>query len=112
MRLLGQRVGDYELTARTAPKQPRIGPLHIEMQLIDPRALRYVEQASVTATVRLRGSGQEQAGPAVAQPRAPWHELDIELRKSGFWDVDLAIEAPRAQGKASFRVDVLPEDSK
>lgn len=111
LRLLGQRVGAYELTARTAPRQPHTGRLHIEIQLVDPRTLRYVEQATVTASARLRG-GDEQAGPAVAQVRAPWHELDIELRKSGSWDVDLAVEAPRARGKASFRVDVLPEDSK
>ena len=112
LRLLGQRVGGYEVTARTAPKQPRTGRLHVEVQLMDPQTLRYLEQATVTATARLRGGGQEQPGPAVAQLRAPWHELDIELRKSGSWDVDLAIEAPRARGTASFRVDVLPEDTK
>ena len=111
LRLLGQRVGDYEVTARTAPKQPRTGRLHVEVQLMDPQTLRYLEQATVSASARLRG-GDEQAGPAVAQLRAPWHELDIELRKSGSWDVDLAIEAPRVRGKASFRVDVLPEDTK
>lgn len=112
LRLLGQRVGGYEVTARTAPKQPGIGRLHVEVQLIDPQTLRYVEETTVTATARLRGGGHEQAGPAIAQLRAPWHELDIELGKSGAWDVELAIEAPRARGNASFRVEVLAEDTK
>ena len=111
LRLLGQKVGSYEVTARTAPKEPRIGRLHVEVQLIDPQTLRYVERATVTVSARLRG-GTDQAGPVVAYLRAPWHELDMELRKSGAWDVELAIDGLRARGNASFRVDVLPEDTK
>jgi hypothetical protein len=112
LRVLGQSVGGYEVTVRTAPKEPRIGHLHMEVQLMDPVTLSYVERASVTATARLRGGTNEQAGPARARFRKPWHEIDMMLKKSGSWDVDLAIDGPRARGHVSFRVDVSPGNGK
>lgn len=104
LRFAGKRVGAYDLTVRTSPKQPRPGRLHIEAQLIDPQTLTYVDHAKVSALAR-RGEGA-QAGPASSRYRKPWHEMDLVLNKSGTWDVQLLVDDPRAQGKASFRVDV------
>lgn len=105
LRMAGKRVGAYDVTVRTSPKQPRTGQLHIEAQLIDPRTLAYVDHAKVSALARL-GDGAVQAGPVASRYRKPWHEMDLVLDKSGAWDVQLVIDEPRAQGKASFRVDI------
>lgn len=104
LRFAGERVGGYDLTVRTSPKQPRTGQLHIEAQLIDPQTLAYVDHAKVSALAR-RGEG-EQAGPVSSRYRKPWHEMDLVLNKSGAWDVQLLVDDPRAQAKASFRLDV------
>ena len=112
MRIVGQRVGGYDVTVRTAPKQPRTGHLHVEVQLIDRETLTYVDRATVTASARFRGGPVDQAGPVVSRYRKPWHEIDMMLKKSGSWDLDLVIDGPRARGNVSFRVDILPEDKK
>ena len=112
LRMLGQKSVGYEVTVRTSPKQPRTGRLHVEVQLMDPATLTYVERASVTATARLRGATTGQAGPVLSHFARPWHEMDMMLDKSGSWDVQLVIDGPRARGNVSFRVDILPEDKK
>ena len=112
VRMVGQRVGGYDVTVRTSPKQSRTGRLHVEVQLMNPATLSYVDRATVTATARLRGATTGQAGPAASRYRRPWHEMDMMLNKSGSWDVQLAIDGPRARGNVSFRVDILPEDTK
>ena len=112
VRMVGQKVGSYDVTVRTAPKQPRTGRLHVEVQLIDPETLAYIERAAVSAVARFRDGTIAQAGPVSSRYRRPWHEIDMTLKKSGTWDVELAIDGPRARGNASFRVDILPEDKK
>lgn len=109
VRIVGQRLGGYDVTVRTAPKRPRAGRLHIEVQLIAPDNLTYIDRATVSATARFRRGENVQVGPALSRYREPWHEIDLNLKRSGSWDVQLAINGPRGQGKASFRVDVLPE---
>ena len=106
LRMTGKRVGAYDVTVRTSPKQPRTGRLHIEAQLIDPRTLAYVDDAKVSALARLGEGAISQAGPVSSQYRKPWHEMDLVLNKSGAWDVQIVIDDPRAQGRVSFRVDV------
>ena len=112
LRLAGKRVGPYDVTVRTSPKQPRAGRLHIEAQLIDPQTLAYFDHVKVSALARLGESAISQAGPAASVYRKPWHEMDLILDESGAWDVELVLDGPRARGNASFRVDVLPEDTK
>lgn len=107
VRIVGQRLDGYAVTVRTAPKQPQAGRLHVEIQLIDPETLTYVDRARVRATARLRGGEAMQAGPALSRYRAPWHEMDLALNKSGAWDIRLAIDGPRGQREVAFRVDVL-----
>lgn len=106
LRITGKRVGAYDVTVRTSPRQPRTGRLHIEAQLIDPRTLAYVEQAKVSALARPGDGTVGQAGPVSSRYRRPWHEMDLVLNKSGAWEVQIVIDDPRAQGKVSFRVDV------
>ncbi|MEX2241211.1 MAG: hypothetical protein WD775_11030 [Burkholderiales bacterium] len=106
LRMTGKRVDAYDLTVRTSPKRPRTGHLHIEAQLIDPRTLAYVEHAKVSALARPGDGTVGQAGPVSSRYRRPWHEMDLVLNKSGAWQVQIVIDGPRAQGKASFRVDV------
>lgn len=36
VRMIGQRVGGYDVTVRTAPKRPRAGRVHVGVQLIAP----------------------------------------------------------------------------
>ena len=108
VRVLGQRAGAYEVTVRTAPKPARTGRLHIEVQLIDPQTLAYVDQASVTAAARFGGGEAVASGPVRSRYRRPWHEMDLELKRSGAWDIHLAIEAAGAQAKTAFSIDVLP----
>ena len=110
--MVGQRVGGYDVTVRTSPKQPHTGPLHVEVQLIDRKTLAYVERATVSATARFGGGGTDQAAPVTSRYVRPWHEIDMMLKKSGSWDLDLVIDGPRARGNVSFRVDILPEDKK
>ena len=112
LRLLGKKMGAYELTVRTSPKQPRAGQLHIEAQLMDPQTLAYIDQAKVSALARLREDAASQAGPVSSRYQKPWHEMDLPLNRSGVWEVQLVIDDPRARGHASFRVEVLPEDRK
>lgn len=109
VRVLGQGLDGYDVTVRTAPKRPRTGRLHIDVQLIAPDSLTYIDQASVTATARLRGAASLQAGPAQSHYRAPWHELELNLQKTGTWDIRLAIDGPRGQSETSFRVEILSE---
>jgi len=111
VRMVGQRVGSYDVTVRTAPKEPRTGRLHIEVQLIAPDSLTYVDRATVTATAEFRGQGNVRSGPALSRYRAPWHEMDLTLNKSGAWDVRLAIDGPRGREAVGFPVNVLPEAS-
>ena len=106
LRITGKRVGAYDVTVRTSPKQPRTGHLHIEAQLIDPRTLAYVDDAKVSALARLGEGAVNHAGPVASRYRKPWHEIDLVLDRSGAWDVRLVIDGPRAQGKVSFRVNV------
>lgn len=106
--MVGQRVGGYDVTVRTAPKQPRTGRLHVEVQLIAAESLSYVENATVTATARLRGGETVRAGPVVSRYRKPWHEMELDLKKSGTWDVDLDIDGPRGKGRTTFRAELLP----
>lgn len=61
--MVGQRVGGYDVTVRTAPGQPRTGRLHVEVQLIDPETLAYVERATVSVVARFRDGKIAQAGP-------------------------------------------------
>lgn len=106
LRMTGKRVGAYDVTVRTSPKQPHPGHLHIEAQLIDPQTLTYVDDAKVSAAARLGEGAVSQAGPVSSRYRKPWHEMDLVLNRSGAWDVQIVIDGPRAQGKVSFRVDV------
>lgn len=55
-----------------------------------------------------RNGGIAQAGPVFSRYRRPWHELELNLKKSGPWDVHLAIGGSHAEGNTSFRVDILP----
>lgn len=112
LRMAGKRVGAYDLTVRTSPKQPRAGHLRIEAQLIDPRTLAYVDDAKVSARARLGEGAVNQAGPVASRYRKPWHEMDLILDKSGAWDVQLVVDDPRARGHASFRIEVLPEEKR
>lgn len=109
LRMVGQRVGGYDVTVRTAPKQPRKGRLRVEVQLLAPESLTYIERATVTATARFRGGETIQTGLALSRYRQQWHEMELSLKKSGPWDVLLAVNGPRGQEKFSFRVDVVPE---
>lgn len=111
VRIVGQRVGGYDVTVRTEPKQPRVGRLHVEVQLIDPQDLTYVGDATVTATARFQGREPVQAGPVPSRYIAPWHEMDLSLSKSGPWEIHLSIDGPRGQGETSFRLDILPKES-
>lgn len=104
LRVVGQKIAFYDATVRTSPKKPRPGRLHVELQLIDPETLTYVDRASASAVARLRDG--EETAPVYSRYQHPWHEMDIALGRPGSWDVVLAIDAPRAQGKLSFRVDV------
>ncbi len=106
LRMVGKRVGAYDLTVRTSPKRPRTGQLHIEAQLIDPQTLAYVEHVKVSALARLGEGAVRQAGPVASRYRKSWHQMDLVLDSSGAWDVQLVIDGPRAQGNVSFRVDV------
>jgi hypothetical protein len=112
LRMAGNRVGSYDLTVRTSPKRPRTGHLHIEVQLIDPQTLVYVDHAKVSAFARLGEDAGDQARPVASRYRKPWHEIDLLMNRSGVWEVRLVIDDPRARGHASFRVEVLPEDKK
>lgn len=112
LRVTGKRVGAYDVTVRTSPKQPRTGRLHIEAQLIDPQTLAYVDDAKVSALARLGEVAASQAGPVASRYRKPWHEMDLILNKSGAWNVQLLIDGPRARGHVSLRIEVLPEDRK
>ncbi len=112
LRMVGQRVAGYDVTVRTSSKRPRIGLLHVEVQLIDRETLTYVDRATVSASARFGGGESGQAGPVLSRYARPWHETDLMLNRSGSWDVHLAIDGPRARGNVSFRVDILPEDKK
>lgn len=106
LRTAGKRVGAYDLTVRTSPKQPRIGHLHIEAQLIDPRTLAYVDDAKVSAVARLGDGAANSIGPVSSRYRKPWHEIDLVMNRSGLWDVLLVVDDGRTQEKTSFRVKV------
>jgi len=109
VRILGQNLDGYDVTVRTAPKQPRTGRLHIEVQLIAPDSLTYIEAATVTASAHLRAGTTHQAGPVRSHYRPPWHEMELTLNKSGTWDVRLAIEGPHGRRMTTFRVEILPD---
>lgn len=109
VQVLGRNLDGYDITVRTAPKRPRTGRLHIEVQLIDPDSLTYIEQATVTATARLGGVATLQAGPGHSHYRAPWHEMELSLQKSGTWQIHLAIEGPKGRRETTLHVDVLAE---
>lgn len=109
VRVVGRSVDGYDVTVRTAPKQPGTGRLHIDIQLISPDSLTYIDRASVTATARLRGSKDLRAGPACSHYRAPWHELELNLQKSGTWDIHLSIDGTRGRTETTLRVEILSE---
>lgn len=106
--VLGQRVGAYDVTVRATPKPPRIGRLHLQVQLIEPKALSYVTHAGLTATAMFREEDTIQMRPVSSQYRHPWHEMDIDLEKSGSWDVYLTIDGPFGREMLSLRIEVRP----
>lgn len=108
VRLLGEAVGGYDVTVITAPQDPHTGPLHVAVQLTDPKELTYVRKATVVAKARFLGEESAELLRARAQYREPWHELHLQLAKSGRWKVELSIDGTSGEGKTSFTVDVLP----
>ena len=80
--------------------------------MIDPKALAYVERATVSAVARFRDGKIPDVGPVSSRYRRPWQQIEMSLNKSGPWDVELAIDGLRGRGNVSFRADILPEDKK
>lgn len=109
--VLGRRVGAYDVSVRTTPNPPRVGHLHVQVQLIEPEALSYVKRAKVTAAAIMRGKRRFETAPVSSQYRHPWHEMDINLGKSGSWEIRLTIDGPLGREDLSFQVDVLPGQS-
>lgn len=106
--MIGQTVAGHDVTVMTAPAQPRPGPLHVAVQLIDPRELTYIDTATVTATVRYLGKVAVKVSSTRSRYREPWHELDLSLKRSGRWRVRLFIDGPNGQGEISFEMEILP----
>lgn len=110
VRILGERVGAYDVTVRTTPKPPRIGHLHVQVQLIEPEALTYVKRAKVTAVGTMRGKERLETAAVSSQYRHPWHEIDIDFTKSGSWKVRLMIDGPLGREELWFPLDVVSRE--
>lgn len=108
VQLIGQTVAGHDVTVMTAPAQPRPGPLHVAVQLIDPQELTYIDTATVTATTRYLGDETMRVPSTRSRYREPWHELDLNLKRSGRWRVRLFIDGPNGQGEISFEIEILP----
>lgn len=108
IRLIGQAVGGHDVTVITAPQNPHMGPVHVAVQLTDPKELTYVRRATVVATARFLGEEAAEVS-ARAQYRKPWHELHLRLERSGRWKVKLSVDGPSGEGKTSFIIEVLPD---
>lgn len=93
----------------TAPKQPRAGALHVAVQLIDPRELTYIGMATVTAAAQYLGEEDVRVRSTRLRYREPWHELDLHLKRSGRWRVQLSIDSPNGQGELSFVISISPD---
>lgn len=109
VQLIGQTVAGYDVTVMTAPKRPRVGALHVAVQLIDPRELKYIATATVTATARYLGEEDVGARSTRSRYREPWHELDLDLKRSGRWRVQLFIDGPNGQGELFFLISISPD---
>lgn len=109
VQLIGQTVADHDVTVMTAPKRPRIGALHVAVQLVDPHELTYIETATVTATARFLGDENIRVRSKRSCYGEPWHELDLDLKRSGPWQVKLYVDGPNGQGESSFRVNISPD---
>jgi hypothetical protein len=109
VQLSGQNVADHDVIVMTAPKRPRVGALHVAVQLIDPSELTYIETATVTATARYLGDETMRVRSTRSRYREPWHELDLDLKLSGPWQVKLYIDGPNGQGESSLRVNISPD---
>lgn len=109
VQLIGQSVAGYDVSVMTAPKRPRVGAFHVKIQLIEPRQLTYGESATVTATARFLGEGDLAVASRRSRYREPWHELDLNLSRSGRWRVQLSIDGPDGQGDLSFVIRIPSE---
>lgn len=109
VQLVGQTVAGHDVTVMTAPKRPRVGALHVAVQLIDPRELTYIGTVTVTVTARYLGEEAMQVRSTRARYREPWHELDLDLKRSGRWRVQLSIDGPNGQGEISFVISISPD---
>ncbi len=105
---VGETVAGHDVTVVTTPKQPRVGTLHVAVQMIDPRELTYTATATVTATARYLGDETMRVRSTGSRYREPWHELDLDLERSGRWRMQLFIDGPNGQGQLSFVISVSP----
>lgn len=109
VQLVGQTVAGHDVTVRTTPKRPRVGTLHVAVQLIDPRELTYIATATVIATARYLGDEAVRVRSTRSRYREPWHELDLNLERSGRWRMQLFVDGPNGQGELSFVISISPE---
>jgi hypothetical protein len=109
--VIGQTVAGYDVSVMTAPKRPRVGAFHLKIQLIEPRQLTYVESATVTATARFLGEENLAVASRRSRYRKPWHELDLNLSRSGRWRVQISIDGPDGQGDLSFVIRIPPSEA-
>ena len=109
VQLIGQTVAGHDVTVMTAPKRPRVGALHVAVQLIDPRELTYIDTATVAVTARYLGDETMRVRSLRSRYREPWHELDLNLQRSGRWRVQLYIDGPNGEGETSFMISISPD---
>ena len=103
-----ERAGPYELRVGILPGAPRVGNLHLSIQIRDAAQGEILTRGAVTVTAK-GPEGSTGVGPvaAVASPDSPqFYDVDVFLDAIGRWQFTLDIEAELGHAALDVPLDV------
>jgi hypothetical protein len=103
---LCEQAGAYQVTVFTAPTPLRAGPVDVSV-LVQDAAGVCVPEARVTVRLTARGTGAvlEYPATAAAATNKLFQAAVFQLPEPGWWDVEVAVEAPRGSALLRFGVE-------
>jgi hypothetical protein len=104
---LRQQAGGYQITVFTAPTPLCAGPVDISVLVLDDATGEPLPAARVVVRLTACGSGdvREHTADAVATTNKLFRSAVIELPKSGWWDVEVAVTGPRGGAVVQFALE-------
>lgn len=115
-RLVNEDIGPYWLSVWTSPDPPRVGELHLTIGLSEPGVGRSAGDAVLGADVEVQLAPQATAEEAIVAAATNaqstnklFYETDVQVPRTGTWDVTIRASGPAGSGSATFSLAVQEE---